>query len=127
MEGIPLKKVNICHFDPNLCVICQKKKKQKPSSTDNGRKKVSNAANLKKGDVYHRLTEYSGKFVYHVNYGCYKRYVHFEEPVDVPSCSTDGTETESPDISSPLSSPQTRSHSTPRDPCTPQVDIKVFA
>ena len=55
MEGVPLIKVKTCNYKPDLCIICQKKTKLKPSSADTGRKIIIDAANSKQNEVYERL------------------------------------------------------------------------
>lgn len=63
-------------FDINKCIICQKKTKSTLVSTENGRKKIMDAAFIRKDEVYQRLNKDSidQNFCYHMDNNCYKKY-----------------------------------------------------
>ena len=42
-------------FNRDLCIICQKSRKEKVTSTENGRDKIKRAATLRRDLVYHRV------------------------------------------------------------------------
>ena len=79
MSGIPLKKPKVLtddSVDLSKCIICQKTTEEKTASTENGRKSMRNAADLRRDEVYNRLQclKEEDVFVYHVNNVCYKKY-----------------------------------------------------
>ena len=63
-------------YNPALCIICQKNKQGvKVSSTLNGRSKVMDAANIRKGNILNRSSiSECLSFVYHITNECYKGY-----------------------------------------------------
>ena len=72
-----LKRNKDAELDINSCIICQIAGGSLVS-TENGRKNIINAAEIRKDDVFERLksTSIDENFSYHVNNQCYKRYVH---------------------------------------------------
>ena len=64
------------NFNTERCIICQKQKTCKLTSTPSGREKIINAAEIRKDCVYHRLRSQSldREFLYHVDNECYKQY-----------------------------------------------------
>ena len=90
--------LNLAHLEPtqqnvdiNKCIICQendalsKKNKDEPLITgETGRKKIINAAEIRRDGTYERLTKLctcvedisSVPFVYHMNNSCYNSYTH---------------------------------------------------
>ena len=75
MEGVPLKKLKTFNNE-KLCIICQKNTSDKTCSTENGRSQFIDAANIKQDEVHQRLQNLTRTFIYHMNYKCYKKYVH---------------------------------------------------
>ena len=63
-------------FDIDHCIICQKKGKVSLTSTENGRKKIIDAAAIRKDEVYQRLQNgnIDRNFKYHVTNSCLKNY-----------------------------------------------------
>ena len=63
-------------FNIELCIICQKEKSCKLTSTPARRVNVINAANIRKYSVLSRLNSLllEKDFIYHVDNECYKRY-----------------------------------------------------
>ena len=63
-------------FDIDQCIIYQEKSKVSLTSTENGRKKIIDAAAIRKDEVYQRLQ--NGKidrnFKYHITNSCFKNY-----------------------------------------------------
>ena len=78
MEGVPLKKLKTFNNE-KLCIICQKNTSDKTCSTENGRSQIIDATNIKQDEVHQRLQNLTGTFVYHMNYKCYKKYVHYQK------------------------------------------------
>ena len=63
-------------YQPDKCIICQKKiKKCSVTSTPNGRTKITEAAIVRKDAVLERLEYVEKDFVYHMDNECYKSYV----------------------------------------------------
>ena len=62
--------------DPKKCIICQKSDdKCEPTSTENGRTRIIEAAEVRRDVVFERLKQVDkGKFLYHVTNECYKQY-----------------------------------------------------
>ena len=80
-KGIPLRRrsKDECDdsvaIDMNKCIICQQTTDEQVSTTERGRKRVSEAAEIRNDIVCKRLKHADGEqFVYHVNNICYKRY-----------------------------------------------------
>lgn len=64
-------------FNIELCIICQSHKKEEPKSNENGRRKMMEAARIKKDIVWERMqTAIDQPFKYHVDNKCYKAYTH---------------------------------------------------
>ena len=110
------------------CIICQNTKiKEKTSSTENGRMKIKECANLKRDIVFTRLQlmpECKDTFVYHMTNDCYKKYVHHEKVGSSSSQSSSSVPTSDERKDAKDESPRsTRSHSTPRAPCSRAPDI----
>ena len=76
--GTPLANLqeSEAEFKIQLCIICQKSKNCKLTSTEIGRKNIINAASIRKDVVEKRLRSLliDGHFSYHVDNDCYKRY-----------------------------------------------------
>ena len=76
MEGIPLKRfkgdLDDTETDIKTCIICQKSTSQALSSTEAGRRKILEAAEIRQDNVNERLQG----FTYHVSNECYKQYTH---------------------------------------------------
>ena len=66
----------------------------------------------------------TGTFVYHMNYKCYKKYVHYQKTAQAesPGISAITCESEVSIENSFPSASSTRSNSTPRTSCTPAPD-----
>lgn len=63
-------------FDKTKCVICQINTNETVTSSENGQKRIRDAAEIRKDDVQKRLklmTE-DDRVVYHCNNKCYKSY-----------------------------------------------------
>jgi hypothetical protein len=80
MDAVPSKRLrtsvsyDTAKVDPTLCIICQSTE-QNLSSTENGRKRVVEAATIRKDHVSERLKLVDNdNFVYHVTNECYKGY-----------------------------------------------------
>ena len=75
-KGISLKRFKKEQAtDIRKCIICQMDKSFGVSSTENGRKRVVQAAALRVDHVHQRLqTVDLHNFVYHVDNDCYKSY-----------------------------------------------------
>ena len=63
-------------FDIDQCIICQKKSKVSLTSTENGRKKIIDAAAIRKDEVYQRLQNgnIDRNFKYRVTSSHFKNY-----------------------------------------------------
>ena len=63
-------------FDIDQCIMGQKKSKVSLTSTENGRKKIIDAAAVRKDEVYQRLqnSNIGRNFMYHVTNSCFKNY-----------------------------------------------------
>ena len=70
------KQADISVFDNNKCIICQKSQTAKLTSSENGRVKVIEAANIRNDIVLRRLQDPAreGNFQYHMTNACYKSY-----------------------------------------------------
>ena len=78
MEVSPdaLQLLRVTTFDEGRCIICQKHSKQRLVSTDNGRKRILEASEIRKDVVYKRikLLKDESHIQYHCNNSCYKSY-----------------------------------------------------
>lgn len=62
-------------FDAKKCIICQDCSDDKTVSTDNGRKRIREASDIRNDSVSKRLKMVEGDdFVYHMTNQCYKQY-----------------------------------------------------
>ena len=63
-------------FDPKYCIICQKKNTKNLTSSENGRRKITEAAAIRKDKVQEPLTSHKldWDFCYHMDNHCYKNY-----------------------------------------------------
>ena len=125
MEGIPLKKQKLdtdTNVNEELCVICQEDSGFSTTTSENGRKRVCDAAVIRGKDdvVAKRLTCMKQNFVYHMNNKCYKTYTH-KKSLDKLS---HGNETDAESEENMRSS--TRLHA-PRDPIDKtEVQMNVY-
>ena len=74
-----VKKSNyLIDLDIKLCIICQKSSSSTFVSTENGRKKIIEAAAIREDEVFLRLKSLAidQQFCYHMDNQCYK---NFEE------------------------------------------------
>ena len=64
-------------FDIGQCIICQKKSKVSLTSTETGRKKIIDAAVIRKDEVYQRLQNGNTdrNFKHHITNYCFKNYM----------------------------------------------------
>ena len=72
-----LKKSNyLIDLDIKLCIICQKSSSSTVVSTENGRKKIIEAAAICEDEVFLRLKSLATDqhFCYHMDNQCYKKY-----------------------------------------------------
>ena len=62
--------------DLSKCIICQKHRKEKTTTTEEGRKQIHKAAEIRQDDVLARITllDQDSAFVYHCSNSCYKSY-----------------------------------------------------
>lgn len=111
-ESSPLQK--------DRCIVCQKKKSTKLTSTDGGQKRLREAAALRKDDVLNRLKliPETEKFYYHMDNGCYKSYT-LKTLDRIRSATDDGDNSEeeesgTSDPNSPFTKRARRSSSTAR-------------
>lgn len=112
-ESSPLQK--------DRCIVCQKEKSTKLTSTESGQKQVREAAALRKDDVFNRLKliPKTEKFYYHVDNNCYKSYT-LKKTLDqirstTDDCNNSGEEESgTSDPNSPLTKRIRRSSSTAR-------------
>ena len=76
MESVRLSKpTNDSPFDASKCIICQDHTDDKTVSTDNGRKRIREASDIRCDNVSKRLKVIEGDgFVYHMTNKCYKQY-----------------------------------------------------
>lgn len=76
MESVTLSKpAEDRPFDVTKCIICQDRSDDKTMSTDNGRKRIREASDIRNDNVSKRLKLIEGdEFVYHMTNKCYKRY-----------------------------------------------------
>ena len=75
-NNLVLKRQKERRFDINDCIICQNSGSL--VSTENGRRNIMNAADIRKDEVYERLKSslIDQDFKYHMNNKCYKNYTH---------------------------------------------------
>lgn len=81
-KGIPLRRQS--RDDSNeraatiaKCIICQTQTDQTTTTSQRGRKRVAEAAEIRNDSVCKRLKDVIGQeFVYHVTNECYKSYTH---------------------------------------------------
>ena len=70
---------SLCQFyDHEKCIICQEYNPHYDTKSSNtGRKRVLDAAKIRKYSVFERLQHIdNNEFVYHVTNNCYKDYTH---------------------------------------------------
>lgn len=103
------------------CIVCQKKKSLKLTSTDGGQKRIREAAVLRKDDVFNRLKliPETEKFYYHMDNDCYKSYTLKKTLDRIQRAMVDGDnydekESGSADPSLPVTKRARRSSSTAR-------------
>jgi hypothetical protein len=133
MEGIPLKRSrrDTYETDFNKCILCQKDTRLEPTSTEQGRKRILEAARIRDDIVNQRLTQGgSSHFVYHVSNDCYKKYTlkqTLEKIVERKTSSINTEHIEAENDQTPGSenpSRSSRSQSTPREPpCAAHIDF----
>ena len=137
MDGPPSKRVRtsspstclVC--DPEKCIICQKIDPQcNTTSSENGRKRLKEAAGIRKDMVYERLQVVDqNKFYYHVNNNCYKTYVHkkkLEKIVQHDTCVVSkGASLSRENVTS--QGKTRRSMLDSRDPVTKPDDVNIFS
>lgn len=132
-KGIPLRRQS--RDDSNeraatiaKCIICQTQTDQTTTTSQRGRKRVAEAAEIRNDSVCKRLKDVIGQeFVYHVTNECYKSYTHkktLEALRNLPganiatsSCST----IDEMDIS--VAATRSQSSSSNRDPPSSGVDM----
>ena len=74
MKGVPLKR-RPSETDFQRCIICQQITNCVVTSTENGRERILQAANIRQDIVHERLLQgNTAHFVYHMNNDCYKKY-----------------------------------------------------
>ena len=61
-------------FDVSKCIISQRQSETTVTSTENGRRKIIEAAAVRKDQVLDRLDLVESNFVYHMNNAYYKSY-----------------------------------------------------
>jgi hypothetical protein len=62
-------------IDIDLCIICQKSTSQVPFTSEQGRKRILDAAEVRNDEITKRLKLVKGEaYVYHTSNKCYKRY-----------------------------------------------------
>ena len=84
MEGIRIAKAggsvdvsNGDHVDIDKCILCQKETGEALTGTSNGRKRISDAAAIRRDVVFKRIKLVEDKdFFYHVSSDCYKYHTH---------------------------------------------------
>ena len=107
--------------DIKKCIICQIETKKKPTSSEKGRKRILEAATIRKDIVNKRLKTIGDEpFSYHMDNQCYKTYTH-QKSVNkhrrASSVPRDQAER------CPETSKRSRSLSTARNPAGKKVDI----
>lgn len=65
---------NEVQFAENLCIICQESTETTVTSSEVGRERVTEAAQIRDDVVLQRINISNGQFVYHSNNKCYKIY-----------------------------------------------------
>ena len=120
-EGVPLMKVLEDKVDDKKCIICQASSSEPTSTTENGRKRIWEAASARKDSVSKRLKLIGDKhFVYHVNNQCYKSYTHKKTVEKLKSNVVNSKQTAEKDIAVQ----NIRSKTTPRE--KPTVQCKIY-
>lgn len=78
MESVILSKPTAdSQFDDKKCIMCQNTTHDKTVSTDNGRKRVQEASEVRNDHVTKRLKLVKGNnFVYHMTNKCYREYTN---------------------------------------------------
>ncbi|CAM1294822.1 Uncharacterised protein r2_g402 [Pycnogonum litorale] len=125
VEGIPLKRrrSEFCDVDIKKCIICQIDTNESTCNNPESRKKIIEAARLRKDVVAWRLERVDHEqFVYHVSNNCYKSYTlkktlnkleaESSKPVDEPIPAA------------PSVSRATRARIAPRAP--PSTDVPIY-
>ena len=120
-DGVPLIKRLEDAVDDKKCIICQASTEEPTSTTENGRKRVREAASVRKDSVCKRLKLIADiNFVYHVNNQCYKSYTLKKTVEKLKNSAVNRTLTSETAIA-PL---DVRSKSTPREKTT--TECKVY-
>ena len=127
MAGIPLKRPRSESTEVKLdkCIICQTVRQQSTTSTPDGRARIKEAADIRRDDVYERLSGLeSENFVYHVSNDCYKKYTH-KTLLEKLKQSRPTTDINEHDATSAIQTPRhSRSQCSPREPVT-SPDIRA--
>ena len=69
-----MRDINEKSFDVSKCIICYRQSDATVPSTENGRRKIIEAAAVRKDQVLDRLDLVESNFVYHMNNAYYKSY-----------------------------------------------------
>lgn len=110
-------------LDPSRCIMCQNVSSERTSSTENGRKRILEAAAIRNDFVSKRLKLMNNdNFVYHMNNECYKKYT-LKKSLDriLVGNSDPGHSSRSGEHTSTRT---VRSKSTPR--CRPSLPCAVY-
>ncbi len=78
MEGVALKRIkrDVQFEVDKQCILCEGSHTHELTSTENGRKRIMEAAEIRRDSVLDRLKEVDySMFKYHMNNECYKKYV----------------------------------------------------
>ncbi len=115
-------------LDVNKCIICQETSKQQCTSSDHGRKRVREAADVREDHVLKRLKtlEDDVPFVYHVSNACYKSYTHklnLDNILKKQHASTSANDSVADSRCAPRCA---RSKSTPRAGPSPKLDKTIL-
>ena len=106
--------------DPKRCIICQKSTPEPTTGTENGRRRVHEAASIREDVVSKRLKVIGQEdFVYHMSNQCYRTYTM----KSVLDRITKGKSAESPDDTTRSKRAVRRSSSMPRPEPTPECKI----
>lgn len=122
MEGVTLSRNREeDNTDNDKCIICLKVNDYPATSSENGRKRICEAAEIRRDVVNKRLkTIGDNKFVYHMNNECYKNYTHKKSLTKV---AADHLSQVSSTESSPLSTRLASRDAACRPPPSQKVDI----
>ena len=101
-------------FNPELCIICQISTNEKVVSSENGRRKVLDAAVIRKDEVFDRLQKTDSPFCYHVTNECYKRYT-LKKSLQTIRDKADSTADDTIEEEDEPLHKKTRSSTTPRE------------